>query len=133
MSTRTRMNKHMQLVNASVSSGDSVSTFQIENGAEEIQIKRIFMTSSSDGTDSGLYRIAFALADEQFASVSDFLSSRIICQYIQGPGGSPYWNETQTIRVPRGMHLGVLIDGSANNVNPEEIWVNAQVNYLVLG
>tara|TARA_B100000676_G_scaffold211170_1_gene207431 strand:- start:320 stop:703 length:384 start_codon:yes stop_codon:yes gene_type:complete len=127
------MNKHMVLQNAAVSSGDSVTSIQIENGAEELQLKRIFMTSSSDGTDSGLYRIAFALADEAFTSVSDFIDSRIICQYIQGPGGSPFWNETQTIRVPRGMHLGLLIDGSANNVNPEEIWVNVQVNYLVLG
>ena len=133
MATRTRMNKYLQLQNASVSSGEDISSFQLQGGAEECQLKRIFMTSSSDGTHHNLYRIAIALADEPFTTSGDFLPSRIIAQYIQGPGGAPFWNETQTIRVPRGMYLGLLIDGSANNVNPEEVWVNAQINYLVLG
>ena len=132
MATRTRMNKHRESLQYDMSSGDNIQSFQIENGAEELQLKRIFTTATTDGTHSGVYRIDFALSDEQFNLKADFSDTRLVWSGVFGPGVGFVWNETQTIRVPRGYHLGVLIDGSSGNTGAEQIWANVQVNYLVL-
>ena len=130
--TRTRMNKHRENISVQLSSGEDITSFQIENGAEELQLKRIFATVVSDGTSSNLYRVDFAISDEAFVSQSDFSDTRIVWSGSFGPGQGFVWNETQTIRIPRGYHLGLFIDGITTNVNPEEVLANVQVNYLVL-
>ena len=132
MATRTRMNKHRETVSAQISSGESITSFQIENGLEELQLKRIFATAVSDGTNSNLYRIDFAISDELFTLQADFSDTRIVWSGSLGPGQGFVWNETQTIRIPRGYHLGIFIDGVATNTLAENILANVQINYLVL-
>jgi hypothetical protein len=130
--TRTRMNKKTAGDYADLNTGELIESFQLENGTEECQIKRIFMTAVSDGTHSGIYQVAFAIADEAFLASSDFTDNRKICSGVIGPGQGFAWNETQTIRVPRGYYLGILIDGSSGNSGNEKVRTFAQVNYLVL-
>ena len=130
--TRTRMNKHRELISVQLSSGEDITSFQIENGAEELQLKRIFATAATDGTDSGMYTIAFAISDEPFVNQADFSDTRIVFTGAMGPGQGFVWNETQTIRIPRGYYLGIFLDGDASNVNPEQVLANVQINYLVL-
>jgi hypothetical protein len=130
--TRTRMNKHREQISVQLSSGADITTFQIENGAEELQLKRIFATAATDGSDAGMYTLDFAISDEPFVATSDFSDTRIVFSGAMGPGQGFVWNETQTIRIPRGYHLGILLDGDSSNVNPEQVLANVQVNYLVL-
>ena len=130
---RTRMNKHITGVAAAVSTGESIHSFQIENGAEELQIKRINLTAASDSSAGNLYAVYFAIADEPFTTSADFSDLRTIVKSVWGPGSRAEWNETQTIRLPRGYYCGVMIDGAASNPGPSELaWASVQVNYLVL-
>ena len=131
--THTRMNKHLEINNVpTLSSGEAIFNFQLEGGDEECQIKRIFATAVSDSTESNLYTFTVALNDASFATSGDFTAGRVIFQGALGPGSPFVWNETQTIRVLRNDVLGIMVDGSANNVNPEELQTSVQVNYLVL-
>ena len=132
MATRTRMNKHRESISQQISSGEYIESFQIEDGGEELQLKRIFATAVSDGTDSGMYRIDFAISDEEFQQVFDFSDTRIVWSGVFGPGQGMVWNETQTIRIPRGYYLGILLDGDSTNNQPEQVTANVQINYLVL-
>ena len=134
MATRTRMNKHVESDYQQISTGEFINSFQIESGAEEVQLKRILLTATADGKQDSLYTVQFALSDEAFASSADFTASRQIFWGTFGAGTQFMWNETQTIRVPREHHLGIRIDGSAaNSGTPEYCRVATQVNYLVLG
>ena len=130
--TRTRMNKESSGVYGDVNTGELIQDFQLEGGAEECQIKRIFMTACSDGTHQGTYAVMIAIADEAFTAVADFTDNRKICAGVYGPGTGFVWNETQTIRVPRGYHLGILLGGSTGNTGNEKVRAYTQVNYLVL-
>ena len=130
--TRTRMNKQTAGDYADLNTGELIESFQLENGTEECQIKRIFLTAASDATHNGLYQVVFAIADESFSSSGDFSDNRKITSGVMGPGQRFEWNETQTIRVPRGYYLGILIDGASGNTGNEKVWSYAQVNYLVL-
>ena len=130
--TRTRMNKHREAVSTHLSSGESITSFQIENGAEELQLKRIFATAVSDGTSNNLYRMDFAISDEPFVAQADFSDTRIVFTGAYGPGQGFVWNETQTIRIPRGYYLGIFIDGMSTNGPSEHGLANVQINYLVL-
>ena len=127
------MEKHIDISVLPVTANNSVvDSFQLEGGEEECQIKRIFMTATSDGTHSGLYVCSFAIADEPFTDVGDFSDNRKITSGVMGPGNGFVWNETQTIRVPRGYYLGMIINGASGNTGNEKVWSYAQVNYLVL-
>ena len=134
MATRTRMNKHVESDYQQISTGEFINSFNIEGGAEEIQLKRIVLTAISDGTQNNLYTVQLALSDEAFTSSADFIGNRQIFWGVFGAGTQFMWNETQTIRVPREHFLGIRIDGAAGNSgSPEYCRVATQINYLVLG
>ena len=127
---KTRMQKHIQ-TNAPASTmpagTSNIVSFQIEGGEEECQIKRIVLSSAST---SGIYHVKFALADEAFSTIADFTDTRTI--YAIRGTGPQLVNETTTIRVNRGDHLGILLDQSGVNSSAANAAATLQLNYLVL-
>ena len=127
---KTRMQKHTKsnaLASAMAPGSFNVVDYQLEGGDEECQIKRIVMSAAST---SGVYFVTFALADEQFSSVADFTDNRTIYKFVGT--GPQIVNETTTIRVERGDHLGILLNQSGVNSSNANAAVSLQLNYLVL-
>ena len=127
---KTRMQKHVQTNAPAVAMAPgafNVVDFQLEGGEEECQIKRIVLSSAST---SGIYHVKFALADEQFSTLADFTDTRTI--YAIRGTGPQLVNETTTIRVNRGDHLGILLDQSGVNSGNANAAATLQLNYLVL-
>ena len=127
---KTRMQKHTKSnapASAMAPGAVNVVDYQLEGGDEECQIKRIVMSAAST---SGVYFVTFALADEQFTSSSDFTDNRTIYKFVGT--GPQIVNETTTIRVERGDHLGILLTQSSVNSGNANAAVSLQLNYLVL-
>ena len=127
---KTRMQKHVKSnapASAMAPGAVNVIDYQLEGGEEECQIKRIVLSAAST---SGVYLVKFALADEQFTSSSDFTDTRTI--YAVRGTGPQIVNETTTIRVNRGDHLGILLSQSSVNSGNANAAATLQLNYLVL-
>ena len=109
-----------------VSGGDSVSSFQLEGGEEECQIKRIVLSTTITGW-SGLVKIG--LFQKQPSGSIDFSDDTIIYSYVWR--NQQLLNETTTVRVPQGWYIGVYILNFPGG-STEEISCNLQLNYLSL-
>ena len=125
---RTRMQKSRNLntSGALAAGATNISTFQLEGGDEECQIKRLCISASS----ADPIFVSVALADEAFAAVGDFTDNRLL--YTFTSTGPLVINETTTIRVPRGHYLGILVTAAASNPGVTQANVVCQTNYLVL-
>ena len=129
-SPKTRMQKHVQNnapASALAPNSQNIVSYQLEGGEEECQIKRIVLTAAST---SGVYFVKFALADEAFSAIGDFTDNRVIYSIIGT--GPQIVNETTTIRVNRGDHLGILLQTSNVNSGSANLGASVQTNYLVL-
>ena len=106
--------------------GESVDSFQLENGEEECQIKRIVLSTTIDG-NSGLVKIG--LFQKQPTASADFSDDTIIYSYVWR--NQQLLNETTTVRVPQGWYIGVYL---RNFPGPtaQDISCNLQLNYLSL-
>ena len=135
--TYTRMEKHLSSgVNSGTSGSEqAISSFQLENGDEECQIKRIVISATKTPTSApGPCQLRFGLFQEQPTQVSDFIESATIYSYVFDAGTPQILNETTTVRVPRGWYLGVIFNNLIA-VQPSEtlqIAHNIQLNYKVL-
>ena len=127
---KTRMQKHIQR-NAPTSTmapaSNNIVSYQLEQGEEECQIKRIVLSAAST---SGIYFVKIALGDEAFTSLGDFTDNRVI--YDMVGTGPQIVNATTTIRVNRGDHIGLSLNQSNANSGNANAAVSCQLNYLVL-
>ncbi len=124
----TRMQKAINRnTNGSLAPGsDNITSFQLEGGEEECQIKRIVLSGASEH----VMLVQLALNDEAFTAVGQFTDERVIYSFVCT--GPQLLNETTTIRVVRGDHLGIRIAASSDNPGATAVWAESQLNYLVL-
>ena len=135
--TYTRMEKQITSGARTGATGSEqiVGSFQLENGDEECQIKRLVLSASKLPTSApGLCQLRFGLFQEQPTQVTDFIESATIYSYIFDSGTPQILNETTTVRVPRGWYLGYIFNNLIA-VQPSEtlqVGFNFQLNYKVL-
>ena len=105
---------------------NTVTSFQLEGGEEECQIKRIVLSTTIDG---GSGQVKIGLFQKQPSSSSDFSDDTIIYSYVWR--NQQLLNETTTVRVPQGWYIGVYL---RNFPGPtaQDISCNLQLNYLSL-
>ena len=131
------MEKHLRSGTLSGTSGSEtvVSSFQLEDGDEECQIKRIVISATKTPTSApGPAQLRFGLFQEQPTNASDFIESATIYSYVFDSGTPQILNETTTVRVPRGWYLGIIFTNliavqPAESLQPA---FNIQLNYKVL-
>ena len=125
--TDTRMEKHVELAAGSVALGapPALYTFQLENGDEECQIKRLCLSIAANNQ----CRYAFGLFQDT-PSVIAFTDDKVIYSFCGNAGAVGLINETTTVRVPRGWHLAVMVTNQGSGA--VDFTVNTQLNYLVL-
>ena len=125
---RTRMQK-ARILNTQAAAGagtTNITSNQLEGGDEECQIKRLCISAASEH----IIFVTVALADEAFTGAADFTDNRILYTFVST--GPMVINETTTIRVPRGHHLGINVSTASGNPGATQADVVCQVNYLVL-
>ena len=132
------MEKHLKYGTILGSSGDEqvITSWQLEGGDEECQIKRIVLSCTKAATSApGPCQVRLGLFQEQPTNVSDFVESATIYSFLIGEAGQPQiLNETTTVRVPRGWYLGYIFTNSIA-VQPADslmLSFNFQCNYKVL-
>ena len=122
--THTRMEKDVAYHQGTSNAGAPVlHSWQLENGDEECQIKRIVLSMAS-GAQA---RIRLALFQDT-PTIAEFTNDKTIYSFVTAADGNGLINETTTIRVPRSWHLAILVDSLASN----SFFANCQLNYLVL-
>ena len=126
--TYTRMEKSIQENFGSTPSptGADFWSYQLEGGQEECQIKRI-VASLAISSSSELAQFKLGLFQDAPSSAADFTDDKIIYSFA-ATTGQQMINETTTVRVPRGWHIGALVFG----VTTTSYFSNVQLNYLVL-
>ena len=125
----SRMEKHIEELYPLnfAPGGESVSAWQLENGEEECQVKRIVLSATA-ATDA--IQIKLGLFQKQPTTYGDFTDDTVI--YSLMLRNQMLVNETTTVRVPQGWFLAVGIHNPISSVN-QEIAFNCQINYLSLG
>ena len=122
--THTRMEKNVAYHQGTSNAGAPVlHTWQLENGDEECQIKRIVLSMAS-GAQA---RIRLGLFQDT-PTIADFSQDKVIYSFVTAEDSNALINETTTIRVPRSWHLAMIID----SLNSNSFFANCQLNYLVL-
>ena len=122
--THTRMEKDLEYHQGTSNAGaPSLTSWTLENGDEECQIKRIVLSIASQAQ----CRIRLALFQDT-PTISTFSDDKVIYSMCSGVDSNALINETTTIRVPRGWHLAMLVDSLSSN----SFFANCQLNYLVL-
>ena len=135
--TYTRMEKQITSGARTGAAGSEqvIGSFQLENGDEECQIKRLVLSATKLPTSApGPCQLRFGLFQEQPTQVTDFIESATIYSYIFDTGTPQILNETTTVRVPRGWYLGYIFNNLIA-VQPSEtlqVGFNFQLNYKVL-
>ena len=122
--THTRMEKNLAYHQGTSNAGAPVlHSFQLENGDEECQIKRIVLSMAS----SAQARIRLGLFQDT-PTIATFSNDKVIYSFVTAEDSNGIINETTTIRVPRDWHLAILVDSLTSN----SFFANCQLNYLVL-
>ena len=124
----SRMEKHIEFLPTVgfLANGHSISAFQLENGEEECQVKRIVLSVC---TELLPIQVKLGLFQKLPTSPGDFTDDTVIYSYVT----RNQWvlNETTTVRVPQGWYLAVQLL-NANGAG-QDASMNCQVNYLSLG
>ena len=131
------MEKHIHSGSPAGASGSEtvITSWQLESGDEECQIKRIVLSATKDpGSAPGPCQLRFGLFQENPTTPSDFIESATIYSYVFDAGTPQILNETTTVRVPRGWYLGMIFTNliavqPAESLQPA---YNCQLNYKVL-
>ena len=134
----TRMEKFVAsdsntIVGAIDPNNSTPSLFQLEDGDEECQIKRIVL--SATGADADDFSVVKLGLFQEVPGLADLdLESAVIYSCIVTNNAVSLINETTTVRVPRGWHLAVWAYshdtvGVADTVRLD---FNLQLNYKVL-
>ena len=107
---------------------DLLTSFQIDGGEVEAQVKRIML---SFGEYGGGKSCGFKLGLFQFApSKADFANDEAIV--LSGAIGNQFnHNETITMRVPKDWYIGLLVV-ALDATTSSKIAYNLQLNYKVL-
>ena len=131
------MEKHLKYGTILGSSGDEqvITSWQLEGGDEECQIKRIVLSCTKAATSApGPCQVRLGLFQEQPTQVSDFIESATIYSFVFDTGTPQILNETTTVRVPRGWYLGLIFNNLVAVQPAEELQpsYNCQLNYKVL-
>ena len=121
----SRMEKFVyQNAHTVAAGGDFFTSWQLDGGEVEAQVKRIMCSISATPGEFfsiGLFQVQPVLADFD-------IDEAIV---ISGSIGNQCWhNETITMRVPKGWYIGLKIHNfhTANNLSV----VSLQLNYKVL-
>ena len=131
------MEKHIETGRtlAAASEISAPTIFQLENGAEECQIKRIVLSGvTQDAGDSEANALKLGLFQES-PSISDLsLQDAVIYSIITTNNAVALINETTTVRVPRGWYLAVWAESpiSQGTGDAFQVFFNCQLNYKVL-
>ena len=125
----SRMEKHIEYLQpiSFAPGGESISAWQLENGEEECQVKRIVLSATA-ATDA--IQVKIGLFQKLPTAGSDFSDDTVIYSFAMR--NQMLINETTTVRVPQGWFLAVLLLNPASS-NAQEISFNCQINYLSLG
>ena len=134
----TRMEKFVESSRSTISgaldpNNSTPDLYQLEDGDEECQIKRIVLSATLDDDDNyaviklGLYQDIPTMADLDNQSA-------VIYSAIVTNNAVTLINETTTVRVPRGWHLAVWTYSHANvgATSFKHTDFNLQLNYKVL-
>jgi hypothetical protein len=127
---QTRMQKSITRnapASAVAPAASNVTSFQLESGLEECQVKRVVLSAAAE---AGIFLVQLAKNDEAFSAPGDFTQDRIIYSIVVT--GPILVNETITVRTERGDHYGLLLTASSLNGAAAAAWAECQLNYLVL-
>ena len=121
------MEKFQNSVLNTVPAGNhDISTFQLDGGEVEAQVKRIMI---SFGVDAGkLCTFQLGLFQKLPTAATDFDDETVV---LSGAIGNQFsHNDTITMRVPKDWYIGILI----TNLSPAQASLtrNLQLNYKVL-
>ena len=107
--------------------------YQLEDGDEECQIKRIVLSATLDDDDD--YAVIKLGLFQDVPDINDLdLESAVIYSCIVTNNAVSMINETTTVRVPRGWHLAVWTysHGTVGPTSSKNTDFNLQLNYKVL-
>ena len=127
--TYSRMEKYVfQGVRNVAPAGNSIISWQLDQGEVEAQIKRIMISMGGGGTGKQTC-FKLGLFQKQPTVLADFDDETTV---ISGAIGNQCWhNETITARCPKEWWVGLILinyNGSAS----EDVCMNVQLNYKVL-
>ncbi len=126
---QTRM-EHKSVTNSSplAAGATVVYSFQLENGDEECQVKRLVLSAAMPGVMS---LIKWGLFQEQPATPADFTNETL---FATACAASQFLlDRTTTMRIPRGWWIGVLVQNvDTNSASPRGIFDNTFLHYKVL-
>jgi len=122
------MEKFQNSVVANIPAGNfDISTFQLDGGEVEAQVKRI-MISFGTGPGSQLCTFQLGLFQKLPGAATDFDNETVV---LSGAIGNQFQhNETITMRVPKDWYIGVLITNLG--ATDADLTRNLQLNYKVL-
>ena len=128
---RTRISSRMEKFSYQNShtvpaTGDFFTSWQLDQGEVEAQVKRIMLSFSSDSTKLVAYQLGLFQFTPDLAAFNE--DEAIV---LSGVIGEQYaHNETITMRVPKDWWVGVKIHNWA--ANPSNVALSLQMNYKVL-
>ena len=115
---------HTESTGSTTPGSPSLFTFQLENGEEECQVKRIVLSGA--GNNQGIVKLGLF---QDTPTVTSFSDDKIIYSMAINSGAVGLINETTTVRVPRDWHLAIMVSSNTANL---DFTINTQLNYLVL-
>ena len=112
---------------ALASGSNQIATWQLEGGLEECQIKRIVFSGNELGSEYGV-TMKLGLFQKAPSTTADFTDDTVI--YAMSFRNQQLINETTTVRVPQGWHIGLWIQNNPGGTLPCTIGTSIQLNYL---
>ncbi len=126
---QTRMEHILDTRNSPLAAGgDVVYTFQLEDGDEECQVKRLVLSQSVQGQ---VTLVKWGLFQEAPSAPGDFTNETLFAAATCR--NQVLIDRTTTMRVPRGWHIGVYVQNlSADSSGPSGIQTCTFLHYKVL-